>query len=213
MNNAAASQSFQALYAAGFPNATRQNYDPFSGTQTPSAVVKRPVARALALIATVNYSPYARIAARRFLAHNPEFEVFVLLVDGGKADADAFKDGHVVLLSDLGLAEAGWYTAKYAASELTNALKPAFLQHLAQFVDICIYLDCDIAVFSPLTEMMDLLADCDLVLIPHMLEPLPRPEQFHTHPTRADIFNSGLINAGCFALNLAGCDKFLQFWH
>ncbi len=117
-----------------------------------------------------------------------------------------------MLLSDLGLEHSGWYAAKFTASEFSNALKPVFLQYLARFAEKAVYLDCDIAVFSRLTEMLDLLETSDMVLIPHMLEPLPRPEQFWTHPTRADIFNSGLINAGCFGIKLAPCAEFLTFW-
>ena len=52
-----------------------------------------------------------------------------------------------------------------------------------------------------------------LVLIPHMLAPFPRPEQFWVRPNTADIFNSGLINAGCFAIRLQECGDFLSKWH
>jgi glycosyltransferase involved in cell wall biosynthesis len=166
----------------------------------------------LALIATRNFMPFAKLTARSFLTHHPEFRAFLLLVDGEPPDAGMFTEGHVVLLSELNLQHAGWYTAKLTASEFTNAVKPVFLRYLAEFAKHTVYLDCDIAVFSRLTEMVDLLEIRDLVLIPHMLIPPPRPEQFWTHPTRADIFNSGLINAGCFAINLAKCCEFLAFW-
>ena len=73
-------------------------------------------------------------------------------------------------------------------------------------------LDCDTAVFSRLTEMIDLLETHDLVLVPHMLTPPPRPERFWIHPTRADTFHAGLINAGAFAVRLAQCSDFLMFW-
>ena len=45
-----------------------------------------------------------------------------------------------------------------------------------------------------------------------MLTPPPKPEQFWVHPTPADIFNSGLINAGSFAINLQRSTEFLRFW-
>ena len=106
----------------------------------------------------------------------------------------------------------GWYATEFTASEFSNALKPVFLQYLTEFAEKAIYLDCDIAVFSRLTEMIDLMATRDLVLVPHMLTPLPRPEQFWVHPTRADIFNSGLVNAGCFGIRLARCREFLMSW-
>jgi glycosyltransferase involved in cell wall biosynthesis len=131
---------------------------------------------------------------------------------GEPSDAETFTEGHVTLLPELELHNAGWYSAKFTASEFSNALKPAFLKHLTVFAESVIYLDCDTAVFSRFTEMIDLLKTRPLVLVPHMLSPLPRPEQFLTYPRRADIFNSGLINAGCFAMQLAKCAEFLTFW-
>jgi hypothetical protein len=146
------------------------------------------------------------------LAHHPEFRAFLLLVDGEPADAAIFHEGKVVLLPELGLSHAGWYAAKFTALEFSNALKPAFLQYLARFAKRAIYLDCDIVVFSRLSEMLALSDRHELVLVPHMLTPPPRPEQFWVHPTRADTFNSGLINAGCFAIQLGKCGEFLRFW-
>jgi len=95
---------------------------------------------------------------------------------------------------------------------LCNALKPVFLKYLAHFAERVIYLDCDIAVFSALDELVELLRTKDLVLVPHMLTPPPRPERFGVHPNRADVFNAGLINAGCFGINLRNCGDFLDFW-
>lgn len=170
------------------------------------------MSRCLALIATRNFLPFASTTARTFLTHHPEFAVFVLVVDGEPADAAAFPEGQVVFLSDLELDHAGWYVAKFTACEFSNALKPVFLRYLSEFVTKAIYLDCDVAVFSRLTEMVDLLDTQDLVLVPHMLAPSPRPEQFRVHPNRADTFHAGLINGGCFAIQLAQCRDFLQLW-
>jgi glycosyltransferase involved in cell wall biosynthesis len=203
----------EILEAAGLPSAVRQDIE---CNQSPARDFLRrhfpDVSSCLALIATRNFLPFAKLTARSFLAHHPGFPVFVLLVDGEPPDAVAFTEGNVVFLSDLGLCHAGWYAAKFSASEFANALKPVFLQYLAKFATKTIYLDCDIAVFSHLTEMIGLLETQDMVLVPHMLTPTPRPEQFWIHPTRADCFNSGLINAGCFALRLTECKEFLSLW-
>src|SRR5579863_6081291 len=98
------------------------------------------VSDCLALIATRNFMPYAKLAARSFLAHHPEYQAFLLLVDGEPLDAEAFTEGHVVLPSELSLDHAGWYAAKFTASEFSNALKPAFLRYLAGFAVNAIYL-------------------------------------------------------------------------
>ena len=166
----------------------------------------------LALIATRSFLPFAKLTAKSFLAHHPEFRAFLLLVDGDPTDATVFHEGQVVLLPELGLSHVGWYASKFTALEFSNALKPVFLQYLARFARRAIYLDCDIVVFSRLSEMLVLSDAHDLVLVPHMLAPPPRPEQFWVHPTRADTFNAGLINAGCFAIQLAKCEEFLNSW-
>jgi glycosyltransferase involved in cell wall biosynthesis len=201
------------LCGVGFPSPVRPEIESEPAVaQLPDRQPVAMVSCCLALIATRNFLPFAKLAARSFLDHHPEFRAFLLLVDGDPNDVVEFNEGHVVLLSDLSLNDVGWYAAKFTASEFTNALKPAFLRYLSGIAERAIYLDCDIAVFSRLSEMIDLMETRDLVLLPHMLAPPPRPEQFWTHPTRADIFNSGLVNAGCFGIRLAQCGGFLAFW-
>jgi len=206
-------QRREALAAVGLPSPARLPVELTPTIARPLAPRTLPqVSHCLALIATRNFLPFAKMAARSFLAHHSEFQAFLLLVDGEPQDAAAFCEGHVVLLSDLSLENAGWYAAKFTASEFSNALKPAFLRYLSEFVETVFYMDSDILVCSRLTEMIDLADVGDLVLIPHMLKPFPRPEQFYTRPTRADIFHSGLINAGCFAISLSRTREFLTFW-
>ena len=204
----------QLLQAAGLPSRIRAAMDcadqagepPQPGRHFPAT------SHCLALIATRSFLPFAKLAAKSFLAHHPEFRAFLLLVDGEPADAAVFHEGQVVLLPELGLSHGGWYAAKFTTAEFSNALKPVFLQYVARFAKRAIYLDCDVVVFSRLSEMLALSDTHELVLVPHMLTPPPRPEWFWVHPTRADTFNSGLINAGCFAIQLTECKEFLTFW-
>jgi glycosyltransferase involved in cell wall biosynthesis len=203
----------EMLNAAGFPSPVRPAHERSQSIVRTASQKHFPnVSNCLALVATRNFLPFAKLTARSFLAHHPEFRVFVLLVDGEPPDAEAFTEGSVVFLSDLDQRHAEWYAAKFSASEFANALKPVFLRYLTKFATKVIYLDCDTAVFSRLTEMIDLLETHDLVLVPHMLTPPPLPERFWIHPTRADTFHAGLINAGCFAIRLAQCQEFLMFW-
>ena len=166
----------------------------------------------LVLIATCSHIPYADIANETFLKHNLGFRTFLLLVDGTEADRQVLHGVTIILLDDLNLADCGWLVAKLDATELANTLKPVLLQYLTAFGTRAVYLDCDIAVFGPFDTMMTELGTADLVLTPHMLELFPRPEEQWRHPNNADIFNSGLINAGCFAINLKNSQAFLTFW-
>ncbi len=166
----------------------------------------------LALIATRNHLPFADLAARSFLQHHEEFQAFLLLVDGDEADRTLLPDVTVILLADLALPEAGWLTAKLNATELSNALKPVFLSYLGAFGSRAIYLDCDIAVFARFQTLIAALKTSDLVLIPHMMALFPKPEEQWRHPNNADIFNSGLINAGGFGIDIPRAADFLEFW-
>jgi glycosyltransferase involved in cell wall biosynthesis len=112
----------------------------------------------------------------------------------------------VTLLSDLSLPDAGWYAGKFNAAQFCNCLKPTFLMRLV------IYIDTDIAIFHRIDALIAQLDTADLILLPHTISPLPRPEQFWLHPNNADLFNAGLMNAGCFAVNLANTQNFLKTW-
>ncbi len=168
----------------------------------------------VALIATHSHLAQADVAVRTFLAHHPDFQAALLLVDGAESDRDCLPGVTVFLLHDLAAADLGWFATKLDAAELSNTLKPIFLQHLGGIAGRAVYLDCDIAVFGRFTTLLAALDDADLVLIPHMLELFPRPFEQWRHPNNADIFNSGLINAGGFGIRLrtAGSREFLRFW-
>jgi glycosyltransferase involved in cell wall biosynthesis len=203
----------QMLAAAGLPSPIRPEYLPdWVATPMPKHRRKGKLPSCLALIATRNHLCYAQVAARSFLTHHPGLSAFLLLVDGAPDDAALFPQGQVVLLRDLAMPHAGWYAAKFTAAEFCNALKPVFLRHLGAFAETAVYLNCNIAVFSPLTELLDLLVTADLALVPHMLAPPPRPEQFQLRPTRAEIVHDGLIDAGIFAIRMDACAAFLGFW-
>jgi glycosyltransferase involved in cell wall biosynthesis len=167
----------------------------------------------LALIATRSHLPYAEFAARSFLVYHQDFRAFLLLVDGSEADRTLVPGVTVILLSDLGLPDSGWLAAKLDATEFSNALKPALLMYLANYGSKAIYMDCDIGVFARFDAMIAALETANIVLIPHMMALFPKPEEQWRHPNNADIFNSGLINAGCFGINLDNSKEFLEFWH
>jgi len=170
------------------------------------------VEMSLAVISTKNYVPYAHVTMSSFRAFHSDIPIFLLLVDGTSEDRSLVSNCTTVLLSDLELPNRGWYTAKYDASQLANAVKPAFLLYLRQFARRALYFDADIAVFSPCHELLKNTRDSDLVLTPHTTATFPRPEQLWAHPNNADIFHSGLFNAGVFGIDLDRCSDFLEFW-
>jgi glycosyltransferase involved in cell wall biosynthesis len=165
-----------------------------------------------------NYLAQAQVLATSFLEHHPESEFVTLVIDGTADDrASVHVPGPVVLPEDLGLASGEWeqMAGIYSLIEFATALKPAFLRHLlASRVDggvnaaVC-YLDPDIEVYRPFSEVAELAEQAGIVLTPHVLHPLPRdgcmPDERML--MLAGLFNLGFICVGRRAL------PFLDWWH
>src|SRR6202050_1003233 len=174
--------------------------------------LNRKIEMCLAIIVSKNYVPYAHVAISSFRFFHSDIPIFLLLVDGTSEDRSILSGCTRILLSDLEVPNLGWYTAKYDASQLSNALKPVFLSYLRRFSRRALYFDADIEIFSPCDELIKKTRKHALVLTPHTTAPFPRPEQLWVHPNNADIFNSGLFNAGVFGVDLDRCSDFLDFW-
>ena len=208
----------ELLHRLGLPEfehaAYRVPVDPLLAAAFPPYRSRHDGMPVLALIATRSHLASADVAARTFRLHNPGTSVFLLLVDGHESDRGILPRVAVVLLRDLALPHEGWLSARLDAAELSNALKPVFLTYLSDYASHAIYMDCDIAVFGRFDAMVTALQTASLVLIPHMMELFPKPLEQWRHPNNADIFNSGLINAGCFgiALDSRNAQEFLVFW-
>src|SRR5690348_14094699 len=75
------------LRAAGLPSAIRNPPEVNPKPVFACTVAHAQIENCLALIATRNYLPYAKLAAQSFLRHHEGFSVFLLLADGNREDA------------------------------------------------------------------------------------------------------------------------------
>jgi glycosyltransferase involved in cell wall biosynthesis len=101
---------------------------------------------------------------------------------------------------------------RYNITELATAVKPAcMMRHFRDGAERVLYMDPDIYVFRPLQAVMDALeAGAQGVLIPHILQPLPRDD---AHPDDLDILRSGTYNLGFLALTAGSeTDALLNWW-
>jgi glycosyltransferase involved in cell wall biosynthesis len=161
-----------------------------------------------------NYLPFARVLAASFRRAHPGAEFFVLAVDdpdGAWLSDEA--DFTVVRPVDLGLTrdEIHRMAAIYDVTELSTALKPWLLEHLVRATDDAVlYLDPDIEVYLPLTELADLSTSHGIVVTPHLLTPLPldglQPDD--KHMMGSGIYNLGFIGVGPAVL----ASDFFSFW-
>jgi glycosyltransferase involved in cell wall biosynthesis len=144
--------------------------------------------------------------------HNPSYQRFVILVD----TIDGYiKPGDepftIILSSDLAIPHSSWVHFKYTILELNTAVKPYAIEHLAKKYDIAriVYFDPDIKVYRPLDELILELDSSDLLLTPHLLDPIDD----ECYPNEIDILRSGSFNLGFVALRInEGTIRLARWW-
>jgi hypothetical protein len=93
--------------------------------------------------------------------------------------------------------------------KLIATIKPWVFQHfLSEGADVALYIDSDFVIYASLEGMADG-ADDGVVLVPHVLSPLPRDGM---DPDETSLLGSGLYNAGMFGVggNHGGFLEFLM---
>ncbi|HUP25279.1 MAG TPA: glycosyltransferase [Thermoanaerobaculia bacterium] len=163
-------------------------------------------------IAAKNYLPFARVLARSFREHHPQGRFFVGLVDEIEEQFDpAAEPFEMIEARDLGIQDFAAFAFRYTILELSTAIKPALLRHLlALGASKLLYFDPDILVASPLEEVRDLLDDGNVVLTPHLDQPI----EDDRHPGELAILQSGAYNLGF--IGLAASEetlRLLDWWH
>ena len=99
----------------------------------------------------------------------------------------------------------------YNVLELSTAVKPWLLRWmLRDGADGAVYLDPDMRVYAPLTEMFDAVREHGLVLNPHFTDPMPRDGR---KPNEQDILIAGAYNLGFIGIGSgAFADALLDWW-
>jgi glycosyltransferase involved in cell wall biosynthesis len=155
---------------------------------------------------------HARILAKSYLKHEPgaRFYLFVLdkLPDGVRAGADV----QVIEPEELGYPNFSELCFKYNVTEFSTAVKARLLSVILNKYgeDQLIYFDPDILIARPLEELKQSLASADIVLIPHLLKPIPLDGR---NPSEQDILAAGAYNLGFIALRKSPeTGDFLRWW-
>jgi glycosyltransferase involved in cell wall biosynthesis len=160
-----------------------------------------------------NYLPMARALAESWNAVHPEFSFFVLLLDSPQGffhpDAENFQ---TVLVSDLDIPNLEDFLFKYTVLEASTAVKPYLLEYLFRKYSIrkLLYLDPDILVYQRLDVLRKALDEANLLLIPHLLSPLPDDGRT---PNDHDILQAGTYNLGFLGIrNSIESKSLLRWW-
>ena len=169
--------------------------DPSAHSPVASPVASPVTSPVACTIVANNYLAYARVLAESFLRHNPGGRFVTLIVDEPhesiRYDREPFE---VVFCRDLGFESWQDMAFRYSILELSTAVKPLFLSTLLarHDVDGVCYFDPDIEIFSPLEELYGVLSRSNVVLTPHILQPIADGKT----PGELNFLQSGTYNLG-----------------
>jgi len=165
-------------------------------------------------VCSANHLAHSRTMADSFLAHHPDYTLFIVLVDqvNNRFDLNSFKPCNVIEISELSIPSFGEFTQRYTVIELNCAVKSFAAQYFfRQYApDILLYIDSDTLIFNRLSMVESYLIKSNIVITPHYTTPLPEDDLL---PRERDILRSGLYNAGFIGFrNCAETHRFLSWW-
>jgi len=170
------------------------------------------MAAAACTIIARNYLAQARTLIDSYLRHHPAGRFYLLVVDGAPGGVSLPPQVTVLGPDDLHISAFHEMSFKYDVTELCTAVKPSLLGQLLDEhgESQIVYFDPDVVLFRPLVELWELLEAADVVLIPHLLDPIPQDGLI---PAEQDILAAGAYNLGFIALNRSvEVHRLLEWW-
>lgn len=165
-------------------------------------------------LCSANYLPLAKTLGRSLLEHNPDYRFVVGLVDRWD-DISGFLAETGIEILDVEKVQIPKFASMvdaYSLVELITSVKPFYFNHLFNQeadVELVAYFDPDVLIYSPLKELENTLLQYDIVLTPHLTEPIT--DGFI--PTEKHIFETGVFNLGFLALaNRPEALKLIAWW-
>jgi len=165
---------------------------------------------------TFSYLSRALILSRTLKAAHPDWTFWALMVDepplGQDFSAALAEFDHIVYAKDLQLHQFESWLFKHDIVEACTAVKGRMMQHLMdEGADKVIYLDPDIAVFHPLTKIIDTLDSSSIILTPHQVT--PNDEEGAVRDNEIAALQYGVFNLGfAAARNDANGRAFADWW-
>ncbi|MDC8016210.1 hypothetical protein [Tahibacter soli] len=178
-----------------------------------SALIARTGLPVFFTIASRNYLAYATTLMQSVAAQYPDAPRYLILADRGEDDAALADAPFATIAAEaLALPDFDAFAFRYTIMEFNTAIKPYAFAELRRRHpgDGIVYLDPDIFVVEPLTEVEAALADGALaVLTPHLLAPVDDDLQ----PGEREILASGTYNCGFVAIGAhEDADRLIAWW-
>ena len=164
-------------------------------------------------VCSANHLAYAKTMADSLLAKDPDYTIFIGLVDRieNRFDVSFFEPHTIVEAEALQIASFDKMSEQYTIIELNCAIKPFMAQYLFKNYspDILLYLDTDIFIYHSLESIHEALQQNDILLTPHFTHPIKDDKE----PQERDMLRSGLYNAGFIGMKKSETvNNFLKWW-
>ncbi|MDP3856085.1 hypothetical protein [Phenylobacterium sp.] len=166
---------------------------------------------------TFSYLNRARVLYSTLRRFHPDWELVALVTDhppaGFRFDPANEPFDRLVYAQDLAIPDFKAWLFKHDVVEACTAVKGPFLhQALASDADAVIYLDPDTALFSSLEPLIGLMAQSDILLTPHLIDPNTTRESILDNDLSAS--KTGIFNLGFVAVRAGGEGlRFGQWWN
>jgi glycosyltransferase involved in cell wall biosynthesis len=173
----------------------RPQATPSVGRKTAGPNGPRPRRRAIFTIASANYIAYAATLMQSVRNFHPDVQRYIVLADAHREFPDIDLAAELLSCDRIGTGLVANMQLWYTVVEINTAIKPFFFLDFMerQQFDQVVFLDPDILLFRPLTEVFDSLESHNIVLTPHITMPLPQDGKV---PTDHSIMKSGIYNLG-----------------
>lgn len=165
--------------------------------------------------AAKNYLPKVAVLADSLRKFHPEI-VFVLgLSDSLDCDERSLlgRAFDILTLDDLGIDESGKWAYCHNIVELSTAIKPFVLQRILDRPDCSavLYFDPDMAIFSRLDELVEMLGHSSIILTPHLA--CPEAPVDAGVPNEISCLRHGIYNLGFFGVSNSSVGlSFARWW-
>lgn len=163
---------------------------------------------AIGTVVARNYLAFARVLADSLSQFHPDVPFYVVIADGPVESAQRF---NVLYLSDLGIPRVEFFRFRNTRQEVVVAAKAYLLSHLLTLgFDSVVFLDADILILQPLSDLFDQLQDRSMVLTPHFTAPV---RTYDAVDRDLNVLVSGVYNGGIVGVtNTPDARAFLDWW-
>lgn len=163
-------------------------------------------------ICSNNYLAQAAVLGASVKEHQPDARFIICLCDEMLADIDYRSLADEVLPAADIEPQMQALALRYNIVELNTCIKPRVLEYLLEERNAAkvLYLDPDIQLYQPLTNVFDVLDNAHVALTPHIYTPIPLDGK---KPAEHTFLNYGIYNLG-FAGVSRGTEglRFIRWW-